>query len=76
MLDPFMISIIRQGVALYKRGYSSAVGAVKWAVVGQTAFANGGEPFEDVTQEQYTAQLDLLANEFTGTDIVAQIATL
>lgn len=76
MLDQFAISIIRQGVQLYKRGYTGVISTVKWGVIKQTAFANGDENFDAVTQEQYTAQLDALASEFVGTDIPSQIATL
>jgi hypothetical protein len=75
MLDAFMISLIRQGVALYKRGYKQIQTPTRWAVIGQAAFANGGIPREEVTEEQYYAALDGLASEFVGTPLYDELHT-
>lgn len=73
MLDAFMISLIRQAVALHKRGYKQIQKPAAWAVVGQAAFAAGGIPREEVTEEQYFAALDALASEFVGTSLYDEL---
>lgn len=69
-MDQFALSIIRQGVALYKRGYSSVVTTIAWGVQKQAAHANGDIPFGDVTEEQYEATLGSLTTEFQGTSLL------
>lgn len=70
ILDQYAISVIRQGIALHRRGYASAIEAVAWGIRKQASIISDWDDVESVSDAWCLEVLEYLKSEFVGTDLV------